>query len=195
MAIATVTPTPPPVLSDTVALSHQPPKLMDRVRDRIRTLHYSYRTEQAYTHWIKRYILHHGKRHPQDMGADEIEAFLSHLATAHGQALGLRSAHPAWRLARRDQGRRCALPPSLSDPPHLRQHDAHRRRVTGLGGTADGAQRLGDDRADLWQVGAGRGARCGGESGGDVRWECWQIPWHYPRKMTASHGREQQLTY
>jgi integron integrase len=56
------------------------PRLLDQVREAIRRHHYSYRTEQAYVHWVKRYILFHGKRHPQEMGADEVTAFLSHLA-------------------------------------------------------------------------------------------------------------------
>ncbi|WIM06657.1 MAG: integron integrase [Candidatus Nitricoxidivorans perseverans] len=56
------------------------PRLLDRVRDKIRLKHYSLRTEQAYLDWIKRFILHHGKRHPADMGAAEVEAFLTHLA-------------------------------------------------------------------------------------------------------------------
>jgi integron integrase len=55
-------------------------KLLDRVRDRVRALRYSIRTEDAYTHWIKRFILFHGKRPPQAMGAPEPEAFLTHLA-------------------------------------------------------------------------------------------------------------------
>ncbi len=58
------------------------PRLLDRVRDKIRLKHYSLRTEQAYLDWIKRFILHHGKRHPGDMGAVEVEAFLTHLAVA-----------------------------------------------------------------------------------------------------------------
>jgi site-specific recombinase XerD len=58
------------------------PKLLDQVRDAIRTRHMSYRTEEAYVHWIKRYILFHGKRHPAEMGAAEVSAFLSSLATA-----------------------------------------------------------------------------------------------------------------
>lgn len=58
----------------------QQPKLLDRLRAAIRTRHYSYSTEQTYVHWCRRYILHHGKRHPADMGAAEVEAFLSHLA-------------------------------------------------------------------------------------------------------------------
>jgi integron integrase len=55
-------------------------KLLDRVRDAIRVKHYSIRTERAYVGWIKRYIIFHGVRHPQEMGAAEIEAFLTHLA-------------------------------------------------------------------------------------------------------------------
>jgi integron integrase len=58
----------------------QPRKLLDRVRDAIRLRHYSYRTEKSYVDWIRRYILFHNKRHPQEMGVAEIEAFLSHLA-------------------------------------------------------------------------------------------------------------------
>lgn len=58
----------------------EPPRLLDRLRSILRTKHYSYRTEQAYVHWVRRYILHHGKRHPKDMAASEIEAFLTHLA-------------------------------------------------------------------------------------------------------------------
>ena len=55
-------------------------RLLDQVRDRIRRLHYSHRTEKAYVHWIRRFILFHHKRHPSDMGAVEVEAYLTHLA-------------------------------------------------------------------------------------------------------------------
>lgn len=58
-----------------------PPKLLDQVRDKIRVKHYSIRTETQYIQWIKRFIYFHGKRHPRDLGASEVEAFLSHLAT------------------------------------------------------------------------------------------------------------------
>ena len=58
------------------------PRLLDQVRDRIGRKHYSIRTEQAYVDWIRRFILHHKKRHPRDMGAAEVEAFLTHLAVA-----------------------------------------------------------------------------------------------------------------
>ena len=57
------------------------PKLLDRVRQTIRAKHYSRRTESAYVDWIRRYIVFHRKRHPSDMGASEISAFLTWLAT------------------------------------------------------------------------------------------------------------------
>ena len=57
-----------------------PPRLLDQVRDRIRLKHYSIRTEETYVDWIRRFILFHGKRHPREMGAAEVEAFLTHLA-------------------------------------------------------------------------------------------------------------------
>ena len=57
------------------------PKLLDQVRDKIRVKHYSIRTETQYLQWIKRFIFFHGKQHPRDLGAGEVEAFLSHLAT------------------------------------------------------------------------------------------------------------------
>jgi integron integrase len=56
------------------------PKLLEQVRDEMRTRHYSYRTEQTYIHWIKQFILYHGKRHPSLLGSDEIGSFLTHLA-------------------------------------------------------------------------------------------------------------------
>jgi integron integrase len=56
------------------------PKLLDRVRDRIRAKHYSLRTERAYLDWIRRFILFNDKKHPADMSAPEVEQFLTHLA-------------------------------------------------------------------------------------------------------------------
>ena len=64
-------------------VAQQKPKLLDQVRDAIRTRHMSYRTEEAYVHWVKRYVLFHHKRHPAEMGAAEVSAFLSSLATAN----------------------------------------------------------------------------------------------------------------
>ena len=63
------------------------PKLLEQVRQAIRTRHYSYRTEKAYVHWIKRFIFFHDKRHPIEMGEAEIAQFLSSLASdAHVSA-------------------------------------------------------------------------------------------------------------
>ncbi len=60
------------------------PRLLDCVRNEIRTRHYSPRTEEVYVGWIRRFILFHGKRHPLAMGTPEINAFLSHLARDRG---------------------------------------------------------------------------------------------------------------
>ena len=55
-------------------------KFLDQLRDILRAKHYSYSTEQTYVGWVRRYILFHNKRHPQDMGEKEVEDFLTHLA-------------------------------------------------------------------------------------------------------------------
>ena len=55
-------------------------KLLDQMRHVLRLKHLSIRTEKAYVQWAKRFILFHHKRHPADMGAPEIRAFLIHLA-------------------------------------------------------------------------------------------------------------------
>ena len=75
-------------------MSVQQPKLLDLVRQRIRYKHMSYRTEQAYCGWIKRYVIYHQMRHPRDMGRSEVESYLSHLVnvgrvaqSTHHQAL------------------------------------------------------------------------------------------------------------
>ncbi|MGH8559107.1 MAG: phage integrase N-terminal SAM-like domain-containing protein [Methylococcales bacterium] len=52
------------------------PRLLDQVRERIRCKHYNIRTEKSYLDWIRRFISFHGKKHPVEMGAAEIEAFL-----------------------------------------------------------------------------------------------------------------------
>ncbi len=56
------------------------PKLLDQLREALRLRHYSIRTEQAYVHWARRFILFHRKRHPIEMGEAEVGAFLTHLA-------------------------------------------------------------------------------------------------------------------
>ncbi len=72
----------------------QAPRLLDQVRERVRYLHYSIRTEQAYVHWVRAFVRFHHMRHPREMGQPEIEALLSWLAadrqvavSTHRQAL------------------------------------------------------------------------------------------------------------
>jgi integron integrase len=69
-------------------------KLLDQLRETVRLKHYSIRTEQTYVGWVRKYILFHNKRHPQEMGVREIREFLTHLAVeqensaaSHNQAL------------------------------------------------------------------------------------------------------------
>ena len=73
--------TAPAVKNDTPAVSPQSPRLLDRMRAALRVKHYSPATERTYIGWVKRFIYFHHKRHPADMGAAEVEAFLSALAT------------------------------------------------------------------------------------------------------------------
>jgi integron integrase len=68
-------------MSDQQESTPTSPKLLDQVRDLLRTKHYSIRTETQYLQWIRRFILYHGKRHPRDMGGEEVGQFLTHLAT------------------------------------------------------------------------------------------------------------------
>ena len=58
----------------------KPKKLLDQVRDVLRFKHYSLRTERTYCDWITRFIRFHRKRHPSEMGAEEVGQFLTHLA-------------------------------------------------------------------------------------------------------------------
>src|ERR1043165_6788587 len=63
-----------------INMETKPQKLLDQVRTAIRTKHYSYRTEQTYVEWIKRFILFHKKRHPKDMGVEEGQTYIAYLA-------------------------------------------------------------------------------------------------------------------
>jgi integron integrase len=58
----------------------RPPRLLDRMRDLLRARHYALDTEGCYLRWARQYVLFHGKRHPRDMGAAEVSAFLTYLA-------------------------------------------------------------------------------------------------------------------
>lgn len=60
------------------------PRLLDQMREALRSRHYSRRTEQSYCHWVKRFVLFHGVRHPAEMAEPEINAFLTHLAVKEG---------------------------------------------------------------------------------------------------------------
>jgi len=69
-------------------------RLLDRLRERLRYMHYSIRTEEVYTYWVRGFVRFHGLQHPAGMGRDEVVAFLSHLAnerrlapSTHKQAL------------------------------------------------------------------------------------------------------------
>lgn len=64
----------------------QAPKLLDQMRQAIRLRNYSYETEKSYVQWVKRYILFHSKRHPNEMGRAEVEQFLAHLAVKENVA-------------------------------------------------------------------------------------------------------------
>jgi integron integrase len=57
------------------------PRLLDQLRRALRSRHYSERTEKAYVLWVRRFVRHHGMRHPSELGASEVNVFLSHLAT------------------------------------------------------------------------------------------------------------------
>lgn len=59
-------------------------RLLGQVRERLRMLHYSLRTEEAYLYWCKAFIRFHRLRHPVEMGGPEVEAFLTHLAAERG---------------------------------------------------------------------------------------------------------------
>lgn len=73
---------------------NQSATLLGRVREAIRYKHYSIGTERSYVEWVRRFVAFHGRRHPREMGAAEIRAFLGHLAvdmkvaaSTHQQAL------------------------------------------------------------------------------------------------------------
>lgn len=71
-----------PTFSAPGVAGDRPKQLLERVREVLRLNHYAIRTEEAYVHWIRRFVLFHGKRHPREMGAPEVEDFLTDLATA-----------------------------------------------------------------------------------------------------------------
>lgn len=99
-------------------------KLRDLIREHMKARHYSYRTEETYWFWIKRYILFYGKRHPKDMGAAEIKKFLTHLALV--QKVSARKQNQAFNaliylyknIIRREPGELKDIP-RAKGPQHL----------------------------------------------------------------------------
>jgi len=73
---------PPEFPAEAASPADRPPKpkLLDRMREALRSRHYSRRTEQTYCHWVRRFIFFHNVRHPAEMAEPEINAFLTHLA-------------------------------------------------------------------------------------------------------------------
>lgn len=72
---------PAPLPANPASPGGSEPRLLDRLRQRIRFRHYSLRTERTYADWVRRYILFHGRRHPRELGAEHVVAFLSSLAS------------------------------------------------------------------------------------------------------------------
>jgi len=90
-------------------------KLMDEARAAFRAAYYSHRTEEQYLNWMRRFILFHGKRHPREMGAEEIQQFLNHLAT-EGKVSASRSGHRLRIPATNGPGRQGRERPSYRAP-------------------------------------------------------------------------------
>jgi len=67
-------------------------RLLDQLREQIRYLHYSLRTEEAYVYWVKKFIRFHQMRHPRDMGQREVESFLTMMAVERKVCLPPRTA-------------------------------------------------------------------------------------------------------
>lgn len=81
-------------MDDSCAIAARPPRLLDELRRVVRACHYSLRTEEQYVHWVRSYVRFHRMRHPRELGAAEVEAYLTHLAAdkqvapaTHRQAL------------------------------------------------------------------------------------------------------------
>jgi hypothetical protein len=87
-------------------------RLLDQVREAVRTRHYSIRTEEAYIRWTRQYILFCGKRHPSELGAADVSAFISHLAVR-------RKVAPPPRLRRSLRSHEATSQPLIHRPPGL----------------------------------------------------------------------------
>lgn len=122
--IAAIPATVSEVASETVL---PPPRLLDRLHAEIRLRHYSIRTEEAYVDWSRRFTLFHAKRHPQDMGVEEVTAFLTHLAAERNVSASTQNQAKAALLFLYGQILKVDLPwPSHCRRPRLRQEPARR---------------------------------------------------------------------
>lgn len=77
----------PPIPAHHLSAGSEPVRrfrLLEQVRMRLQERRYSRATEKAYVYWIRRFVIHHGRRHPREMGGAEVAAFLSHLARESG---------------------------------------------------------------------------------------------------------------
>jgi hypothetical protein len=114
-------------------MEQRPKKLLDHVRDAIRLKHYSRHTEHAYVTWIKRYIFFHDKGHPKEMGAADIEAFLTHLAVRQKVAASTNPALARIRLQALAMLTRCPLPSRPGNTKGLWCRRGNVRRIAIIG--------------------------------------------------------------
>jgi hypothetical protein len=104
-----------------------PPRLLDRVRDAIRTRHYSRRTEEAYVHWIRRYIVFH-QTHPSEMGVVEISRFLTFPAVERRVSASVARKYPSgateWRWQFVFPAARICRNPRWGSPSRYHVHES-----------------------------------------------------------------------
>ena len=142
-----------------------PRRLLDRMRLAIRSRHYSRRTEQAYVHWIRRYIVFHGKQHPSTMGAAEIANHLSWLATERHVSSSTQNQAFSAVVFLYKQVLQAGMPGAARQGHRLRPASDCRP----AGKRAEGS---GDDVAGGCR-GSAEGASCGGEAAARARCGGW----------------------
>jgi site-specific recombinase XerD len=98
----------------------KPRRLLEQLRDAIKGLHYSRRTEERYVHWVKRFIYFSGKRHPAELGAAEVTAFLNYLSRERDVAAATQNQALAALLFLYKETLRQPLP-WLSEVSHARR--------------------------------------------------------------------------
>ena len=110
-------------LTEPETLRGQEPRLLQQGHEAIRRLHYSRRTEEAYIHWIKRFVVWSGRRHPAALGEPEVSAFLSHLASERNVAATRNQALATFLfLYKRGLGRDMPQPRFHGRRAYLRQN-------------------------------------------------------------------------